>query len=109
MTQTRRNHYLAPATGDDAEGALAEALGGLATRRGLWLDDPGVWLHLLKSLQAQVEHRIPQAVADARDQDYSWAEIADLLGVTRASAWQRFAGGAPASASADHQSEQEPP
>jgi len=30
-------------------------------------------------------------VADARDQDYSWAQVADLLGVTRASAWQRYA------------------
>ena len=30
----------------------------------------------------------PRLVADARDQGYSWAQIADLLGVTRASAWQ---------------------
>lgn len=36
--------------------------------------------------------RPPCGVADARDQEYSWAEITDLLGVTRASAWQRFGG-----------------
>jgi hypothetical protein len=28
--------------------------------------------------------------ADARDQDYSWAEIGDLLGLTRAAAWHRY-------------------
>ncbi|MGO9332933.1 MAG: hypothetical protein ACLQCU_02565 [Acidimicrobiales bacterium] len=36
--------------------------------------------------------RLPRTVADARDQECSWAEIADLLGVTRASACQRYAG-----------------
>jgi hypothetical protein len=36
---------------------------------------------------------VPRAVADARDQEYSWAAIGDLLGVTRASALQRYVGG----------------
>ena len=36
--------------------------------------------------------RLPRAVADARDQECSWAQIGDLLGVTRASAWQRYGG-----------------
>jgi hypothetical protein len=49
-------------------------------------------VHFLASLIAEAQHRLPLAVADARDQDYSWAQIADLLGVTRASAWQRYAG-----------------
>jgi len=52
----------------------------------------GATMHLLCSLLAEAERRLPRAVADARDQEYSWAEIADLLGVTRASAWQRYAG-----------------
>jgi len=110
MRQTRRNHYLSPATGDDAEAVLGHALVSLGTQRQLWPGDAGVILHLLTSLIAQAERRLPQAVADARDQDYSWAEIADLLGVTRASAWQRFATPAqPVSASHDDQSGQEPP
>lgn len=93
MSQTRRDHYLAPATGDDSERVLEDAIDTLGTLRGLpWLGDAGATLHLLTSLIAQAERRLPRAVADARDQDYSWAEIADLLGVTRASAWQRYAG-----------------
>ena len=93
MRQTRRDHYVAPATGEDSEGVLEEAIDTLGTLRGLpWLGDAGATLHLLTSLMAQAESRLPRAVADARDQDYSWAEIADLLGLTRASAWQRYAG-----------------
>ena len=97
MRETRRNHYLSPVTDDDTEAVLDDALAALGTGRGLWPGDAGVTLHLLTSLTAQAQRRLPQAVADARDQDYSWAEIADLLGVTRASAWQRFATPGPAS------------
>ncbi len=109
MRQTRRNHYLSPATGDDAEAVLGDALASLGTQRQLWPGDAGVTLHLLTSITAQAERRLPQAVADARDEGYSWAEIADLLGVTRASAWQRFATWAPAGASHDDRPGTEPP
>lgn len=47
-------------------------------------------VHLLASLIAEAERQLPQSVALARDQDYSWAELGDLLGITRAAAWQRF-------------------
>ena len=43
----------------------------------------GATLHLLASLVAEASTRVPRAVADARDQEYSWAQVADLLGVTR--------------------------
>jgi len=110
MRETRRNHYLSPATGDDAEAVLGDALVSLGTQRQLWPGDAGVTLHLLTSFTAQAERRLPLAVADARDQGYSWAEIADLLGVTRASAWQRFANPAqPAGAAHDDQPGTEPP
>ncbi len=93
MREPRRDHYLAPATGEDSERILEDAIATLGTLRGLeWLGDAGATLHLLASLIAEAEHRLPRAVADARDQDYSWAQIADLLGVTRASAWQHYAG-----------------
>lgn len=91
--EPRRDHYITPATGDDTERVLDDAIETLGTIRGLpWLGDAGVTLHLLTSITIEAERRLPRAVADARDQEYSWAQIADLLGVTRASAWQRYAG-----------------
>ncbi len=93
MREPRRDHYIAPTTGHDSERILDAAIESLGTVRGLeWVGDAGATLHLLISLTAEAERRLPRAVADARDQDYSWAQIADLLGVTRASAWQRYAG-----------------
>jgi hypothetical protein len=93
MREPRRDHYIAPATGADADDVLDDAIKTLGTLRGLeWVDDAGATLHLLTSLIAEADARLPRAVADARDQDYSWAQIADLVGTTRASAWQRYAG-----------------
>jgi len=92
MQEPRRAHYIEPATGPDSKTVIDEAIRSLGTLRGLeWVGDAGVTLHLLASLIHQAEQQLPRAVADARDQDYSWAQIADLLGVTRASAWQRYA------------------
>lgn len=93
MREPRRDHYIEPATGVDSERVLDDAIATLGTLRDLpWLGDAGATLHLLISLIHQAEQQLPRAVADARDQEYSWAQIADLLGVTRASAWQRYAG-----------------
>ncbi len=93
MREPRRDHYVEPATGEDSRAVLDAAIESLGTLRGLeWVGDAGATLHLLASLVAEASSRVPQAVADARDQEYSWAQVAELLGVTRASAWQRFAG-----------------
>lgn len=92
MNQPRRDHYIEPATDTDSEHVLDEAIASLGTLRDLpWLGDAGATLHLLTSLIHQAQQQLPTAVADARDQEYTWAQIADLLGVTRASAWQRYA------------------
>ncbi|HVW31372.1 MAG TPA: hypothetical protein VHL53_02430 [Acidimicrobiia bacterium] len=93
MGQSRRTHYLPPAIDGDTAGVLDQAIDTLAKLRGM--DGNGAaaaTVHLLASLIAETQQRLHRAVADARNQDCSWAEIADLLGVTRASAWQRFAG-----------------
>ena len=90
----RRAHYDGPATGEDTAVVIDDAIVTLAKLRNLrmWIGDGGVEVHLVVSLLREAELRLPRAVADARDQGYSWAEIADVLGVTRASAWQRYAG-----------------
>ena len=92
MASLRRDHYLTPSTGKDSAKALDEAIASLASARRLraGFGDATVELHLLSSLIAESERRLPHLVAAAREQGLSWAEIGDLLGTTRAAAWQRF-------------------
>lgn len=69
---------------DDSAVVINEAIRSLGTLRGLqWVGDAGAVLHVLASLSAQIDDLLPAAVTDARDQDYSWSEIAALLGVSR--------------------------
>lgn len=46
-------------------------------------------LHATASLLAEIQARLPRLVNDARDQDHSWADIADQLGVTAQTARRR--------------------
>ena len=92
MREPRRDHYIEPATGADTRAALDAALDQLASARNLDGADPATVVHLLASLATQTETRISAAIIEARHDGCSWAGIADLLGVTRASAWQRWAG-----------------
>jgi hypothetical protein len=91
MSEPRRDHYVAPATGADTQAALDAAVKLLSADRDLDTPDPAATVHLVASLIAEAQARLPRAVRQARDYGCSWAEIADLLGVTRASAWQRYA------------------
>jgi len=91
MAAPDRTHHVPPRVDEDSDITLNEAIATLGTLRALsWLGDAGAELHLLASLLRHAEARLPDAVAEARDQDYSWAEIGDLLGTTRAAAWQRY-------------------
>ncbi len=93
MVEPRRDHYAAPSVDDASEAALDAAVVALGEFRHFGRGvDGATSLHLLASLIAEAERRVGPAVAVARDQGCSWAQIADLLGVTRASAWQRYAG-----------------
>jgi hypothetical protein len=91
VAATDRTHHVSPRTDEFSEAILDEAVAALGPLRGLdWLGDAAITVHLLASLERQIQSRLPDAVADARDQDYSWAEIGDLLGLTRAGAWNRY-------------------
>ena len=88
----RRDHYITPIIGTDSDQALDTAIENLAAHRNLpAFADTGATIHLVASLAKQADRRLTQLVADARNKNLSWAEIADLLGVTRSSAWQRYA------------------
>jgi hypothetical protein len=94
MRESRREHYLAPVTGTDTETALDAAIERLGELRCLPPPrDASARLHLLASLIAETGRRLPHAVADARAEQCSWAQIGDLVGVTRASAQQRYGTG----------------
>lgn len=96
--EPRRDHYMAPATDEATATAFDAAVERFNNTTGFSPDDPAAMLHLLACLLAEASSRLPGAVAEARRYGLSWAEVADLLGVTRASAWQRFAGHCSASA-----------
>ncbi len=70
---------------------LDEAITSLALLRhpGL-IGDAGAHLGDLASLVVQAEAVLPGLVADARDQDYTWAQIGDRLGLSSPRAWWRY-------------------
>jgi hypothetical protein len=47
-------------------------------------------LYLLAALTRNLEHRLPAAVAFARDQAFSWDEIGQPLGITGSTAHRRY-------------------
>ena len=53
--------------------------------------DAGAQLSAVASLTAELDARLPEAIFEARDQDYTWAEIGELLGLTPATAQRRYA------------------
>lgn len=92
MREPHRDHYRRPEADGDTDAVLRAAIDSLGALRGFACieEDAAAWLHLFASLMAEAGRRLPRAVAAARDQGCSWAQIGDLLGVTRASAQQRY-------------------
>ena len=69
------------------DGAVAE----LVRRRNGCPDDSGARVSALVSLAVEADDRLHDAVADARDQRYSWDEIAQRLATSTITARRRFA------------------
>ena len=84
------SRYPAPTTDPDTYAVLDDALAALAERRGAWLGDDTVLIHLLASLIAQAERSLPQAVATARAEGHTWTDIAALLATSPDEARLRF-------------------
>ena len=88
---TRPGQLPAPATSHDSLQVLDEAIDKLARlRTPYWLGDSAVRLHALASLIAQAQQLLPRAVDDARDQELTWTQIAELLNITAATAARRY-------------------
>jgi hypothetical protein len=74
-----------------SQAVLEEAIASLGTLRDPdWLGDAGVRLHVLASLIAQATALLPPTVAEARDQDYSWTQIGQRLGIAATTAHRQF-------------------
>jgi len=77
----------APRADDDSAFVLELALDALARlRTAYWLGDSGVRLHALASLISQAQQMLPSAIDDAREQELTWTDIAQLLGVSPSAA-----------------------
>ena len=82
---------LIPSTDPACRAVLDRALTCLILIRGGAPHDPGARVSTLVSLIAEADARLPDAVADARHQGYTWHRIAERLGTTVPAARHRFA------------------
>ena len=81
---------LYPFVDDDTLALVGAAVDSLVLLRGSGQGDAGAVLSCLASLIAEAQARLPDAVADARDRDYTWGEIADRLAATASTARRRY-------------------
>jgi hypothetical protein len=79
-----------PRSDDDTFDIIDDAVTALAQRRGLWIGDEHVMIHLLASLIDQAERCLPHEVTTARANGTSWNDIAKLLGTSPDEARLRF-------------------
>jgi hypothetical protein len=80
----------APRSDEDTFDLVDDAIAALAQRRGLWIGDDHILIHLLASLIDQAERCLPEAVYTARANGCSWNDIAQLLGTSPDEARLRF-------------------
>jgi hypothetical protein len=69
VAATDRTHHVSPHTDEASEAILDEAVASLGPLRGLdWFGDAAITVHLLASLQRQIQNRLPDAPRTARPQ-----------------------------------------
>lgn len=92
FTDPRRSHSAIPYTDADTIALIDQALEFLVLLRSpMELGDAGATVSALVSLIAETDSRLPDAVADARDQGYTWDDIAGRLATTTPTARRRYA------------------
>jgi hypothetical protein len=91
MTNPRRAHPDRVVLDGDSLQITQEAVHQLIICRSpMSLGDALLRLHALASLKAQADALLEDAVADARDQDHLWSDIALQAGITAATARRRY-------------------
>jgi hypothetical protein len=96
LNDPRRSYPNRPVRDDCSAAVLDEAVLSLQLLRAPMLyGDAGNELHALASLRAEIDARIPEVIAEARDQYITWSAIARQLGLTTPETRQRYQGEAP--------------
>jgi DNA-directed RNA polymerase specialized sigma24 family protein len=72
------------------EGLVDDAVESLIVMRAGSPNDGGAQLSVLTSLIEELDSRVPEAVFAARDQGYTWQEIAERLRVAESTARQHY-------------------
>lgn len=91
MRDPRRAHPGQPLIDTDSEGVVEAAISALILERSPMNEGhAGLRLHVLASLIAQAQALVPDAVADARERDFYWSEIAAELGTTESACRHRY-------------------
>jgi DNA-binding NarL/FixJ family response regulator len=91
MSDPWRLHPDHPVVDDDSAEILDDAVHNLTMNRSPLNDGhAGLRLHVLASLIAQAQALLPDAVADARDQGFSWSDIANDLGISASTARRHY-------------------
>jgi hypothetical protein len=81
-----------PVADDDCEGALDHAVNDLIAARSPGCHaDAGAVLDALASLAMLITLTVPDVIADARCQGYTWRDVAFLLGGTKRAVKRRYA------------------
>ena len=94
FSNPRRDGATVPYTDADTGDLIDEAVGSLITFRcPLGQGDPGVTLSCLVSLIDEATSRLHDTLVEARDQGYSWDEIAHRIARSSLSTRYRYAGG----------------
>jgi hypothetical protein len=87
----RRDRTAIPYTDSDTRALISEAAYALTIFRApMSFGDAGATVSVLVSLAVEAEDQLHDAVADARDQGYTWDEIADRLNTSVTTARRRY-------------------
>jgi hypothetical protein len=81
---------LEPFIDNEILAVVEDAVEFLVCSRGSGTGDAGAALSALASLIAAAQSRLPDAVANARERDYTWAEIAARLATTASTVGRRY-------------------
>ena len=82
-----------PFTDADSTRVVDDAVRSLLARRGpSEADDAAAMLAVLVSIVVEADSRLPDAVADARDQGCTWEQIAMRMAMTVPAVRHRYAG-----------------